>query len=92
MVTKVIKRDGQIEAFDENKIADAIFKAAVACGGSDREIANDLAKQVSVILNEKFNDDTPAVEQIQDIVEKVLVEVFFEIKRHFLREKLAHKK
>jgi len=74
MVTKVIKRDGQIEAFDENKIADAIFKAAVACGGSDREIANDLAKQVGVILNEKFNDDTPAVEQIQDIVEKVLVE------------------
>lgn len=74
MVTQVRKRDGQIQAFNKVKIADAIYKAAVACDGSDRQTAEKLANQVEKILNETFGSKIPAVEQVQDVVEKVLIE------------------
>ena len=74
MVTQVRKRDGQIQAFNKVKIADAIYKAAVACDGSDRQTADKLANQVEKILNETFGSKIPGVEQVQDIVEKVLIE------------------
>ena len=56
------------------KIAEAIFKAARACGGNDRETAVSLAKEVEQKLEEKFGRKTPTVEEIQDVVEKVLIE------------------
>ncbi|NCB48211.1 MAG: ribonucleoside triphosphate reductase [Clostridia bacterium] len=74
MITQVRKRDGKIEKYEREKITNAIFKAAVACNGNDRGIAEDLAKQVEKILFENFDSKTPSVEQVQDIVEKVLVE------------------
>ena len=74
MVTQVRKRDGQIQNYNRTKIADAIFKAAVACDGSNRETAENLALQVEEILNDKFGFKIPTVEQIQDTVEKVLIE------------------
>ena len=77
VVEKVRKRDGRIVPFEQEKITNAIFKAAQAVGGSDRELAQKLSDQVVESLNEKYNtsrDRTPTVENIQDIVEKVLVE------------------
>lgn len=74
MIKQVRKRDGQIQEFNKVKIADAIYKAAVACDGHDRELADKLADEVEKVLNEKFGSKTPAVEQIQDTVEKVLIE------------------
>jgi len=74
VIKKVRKRDGQIQDFNKVKIADAIYKAAVACDGSDRAVADELANQVENILCEKFGNKIPGVEQIQDIVEKVLIE------------------
>lgn len=74
MVTQVRKRDGQIQSFNKTKIADAIYKAAVACDGSDRQTAEKLANQVEKLLNESFGSKIPGVEQVQDIVEKVLIE------------------
>lgn len=74
MVTQVRKRDGQIQNFNKTKIADAIYKAAVACDGSDRQMAEKLANQVEKVVNETFGNKIPGVEQIQDIVEKVLIE------------------
>ena len=46
MFTKIIKRDGREESFDERNITDAIFKAAQAVGGADREIAMELTLDV----------------------------------------------
>ena len=74
MVTQVRKRDGQIQNFNKTKIADAIYKAAVACDGSDRQVAEKLANQVEKLVNETFGNKIPGVEQVQDIVEKVLIE------------------
>ncbi|NQT95962.1 MAG: anaerobic ribonucleoside-triphosphate reductase [Candidatus Omnitrophica bacterium] len=70
----IIKRDGRVVAFDKNKIADAIFKAALAVGGEDRLLAEELASAVILFLRKKFNSESPSIEQIQDVVEKVLIE------------------
>ena len=74
MIQTIIKRDGRCVLFDREKITDAIFKAAKAQGGSDRETAGELARQVEALLENQEKDNTPTVEGIQDIVEKVLVE------------------
>ncbi|MCM8814948.1 MAG: ATP cone domain-containing protein, partial [Candidatus Omnitrophica bacterium] len=67
------KRDGRIVPFEKKKIADAIFKAAQSVGGQDRYLAEDLAEAVTVYLNKEFLGKIPTVEEIQDIVEKVLI-------------------
>ncbi|MCM8759038.1 MAG: ATP cone domain-containing protein, partial [Candidatus Omnitrophica bacterium] len=67
------KRDGRIVPFEKSKIADAIFKAAQSVGGQDRYLAEDLAEAVTVYLNKEFLGKIPTVEEIQDIVEKVLI-------------------
>ncbi|AZT91116.1 ribonucleoside triphosphate reductase [Caldicellulosiruptor changbaiensis] len=74
MITKVMKRDGTIVDFDRKKIENAIFKAAKAVGGSDYSIAEKLTDQVIELLEKKFGYSIPHVEDIQDIVEKVLIE------------------
>ena len=53
-IENVYKRDGTLEKYDRKKIANAIFKAAVACGGNDKETSNNLAKQVEDELK-KYN-------------------------------------
>lgn len=75
IVTKVKKRDGRIVDFDREKIADAIFKAAIAVGGSDSHLAHKLAEKVFELANQKYDGHSiPTVEDIQDLVEKVLIE------------------
>lgn len=74
MVTQVLKRDGKIQDFDKEKIAKAIYKAAVACNGNDKNLADKLAEEVATIINTKYEGKIPTVEQIQDTVEKVLIE------------------
>lgn len=73
-IKKIIKRDGRKVDFNVEKIADAIYKAAQVLGGKDKETAHYLAKQVELYLTEKCQNTTPSVEQIQDAVEKVLIE------------------
>ena len=74
-IGSVRKRDGRIVAFDQSKIADAIFKAAQAVGGHDRMRAEELAKVVRLYVQSKHGaDTTPDIEEIQDAVEKVLIE------------------
>jgi len=70
----VRKRDNRLVPFDESKIADAIFKAAQAVGGEDRAMAEELASVVTMFLQKKFQGRVPGIEDIQDIVEKVLIE------------------
>ena len=73
MITHIVKRDGRTVPFELDKITEAIFKAAKALGGSDRRTAEDLAKEVVAYLEEK-RLQTPTVEQIQDAVERTLIE------------------
>lgn len=71
----VIKRSGAIVPFNPDRIANVIYRAAVSVGGRDKEKAAELAKQVIAVMEEKFKEDyRPHVEEIQDIIEKVLIE------------------
>ena len=74
MITKIRKRDGREVPFNIEKISNAIFKAAQAVGGQDYSTSIELAEKVAIIVSEKFKGTTPGVEDIQDIVEKVLIE------------------
>jgi len=76
MVLKEIrKRDGKVAPFDKEKITDAIFKAAAAVGGKDRQVAEKLNDEVVKILERDFTKyRIPSVEDVQDVVEKVLIE------------------
>jgi ribonucleoside-triphosphate reductase len=71
----VRKRDGKLEPFDQERITIAVLKAAKAVGGKDREQAKKISDQVLAELNNRFGEDgCPTVEEIQDIVEKMLIE------------------
>ena len=73
-VEKVRKRDGRLVPFDQAKIADAIFAAARSVGGEDRLLAEELASAVTFFLEKRFDGRIPGIEDIQDMVEKVLIE------------------
>lgn len=74
-IAQVIKRTGNIVPFKRERIVNAIYRAAVAVGGRDRAIAEYLTDQVIAILEETTPPGHPPnVEEIQDIVEKVLIE------------------
>src|SRR5512139_1593255 len=71
----VRKRDGKLEPFDQERITAAAWKAAKAVGGKDREQAKRISDQVVAELKARFGEDgCPTVEEIQDVVEKMLIE------------------
>ena len=73
--TFIRKRDGRIVPFNPEKITDAIYKSAQAVGGSDRNTAKTICDSVVGILNIIYKDGrTPTVENVQDLVEKMLIE------------------
>ncbi|MDG5814347.1 ribonucleoside triphosphate reductase [Chitinispirillales bacterium ANBcel5] len=75
MISTIRKRDGKLVPYDNFKIANAIFKAASAVGGRDFGVSLMLAKHVEEVIAKRFHSNSiPAVEEIQDIVEKVLIE------------------
>src|SRR5512137_1670225 len=74
-ITKIQKRDGRIVKYNPDKIANAIFKAAVAVGGKDKQRSEFLAELVTKQLEETIpSGEIPSVEQVQDLVEKTLME------------------
>ena len=74
MITQIVKRDGRKVPFNTEKIANAIFRAAQSIGGHDYQEAMETACKACEIIEEKYAGAIPTVEQVQDIVEKVLIE------------------
>lgn len=71
----VLKRDSKLEPFDQERVTIAIWKAAKAVGGKDKEQAKRISDEVVAELNKHYGDDgVPTVEEIQDLVEKRLIE------------------
>jgi len=70
----IMKRDGRIVEFNLDQISEAIFKAAKAVGGEDRQLAGELAQVVVNYLKKTKETGIPSVEEVQDAVEKVLIE------------------
>lgn len=71
---QIRKRDGRVVAFDREKIVAAILKATMAVHGGDRPKAEALAELVVATLEGRARGELPTVEQIQDGIEKVLLE------------------
>lgn len=73
MLKKIVKRDGRLVDFDQERIINAIFKAHKAAKGEDRRLAADASNEVVAELFRRFPDRIPTVEDVQDEVEKVLM-------------------
>jgi anaerobic ribonucleoside-triphosphate reductase len=73
MFQKIKKRDGRCLAFDSSKITEAITKAGAATGEFDKREAKKLTLRVLTLAHEMNLGPVPEVEEIQDIVEKVLL-------------------
>ncbi len=75
-IKKIKKRNGEISDFEQPKITEAIWKAAKSVGGHNKEMAEQISNQVTAVLEVFFKDESnvPSVEQIQDLVEKILIE------------------
>lgn len=80
---KVKKRDGKIVKFDSNKINNAIIKANSSVKGRDKATINDRKKIIKHIKS--LNKEIITVEEIQDIVEKQLMELSkFELAKQYI--------
>lgn len=74
MISYIIKRDGRRESFDLDKIANAVFRAAQSVGGTDVAMARDVAEKTCALYEQLHGSQEPTVEEIQDLVEKELIE------------------
>ncbi|MBI4117764.1 MAG: ribonucleoside triphosphate reductase [Parcubacteria group bacterium] len=78
MIKQIRKRDDSVADFDLSKIESAIRNAMIAAEFEQQEYAEKLSRQVLERLHKKFHSRTiPAVEEIQDLVEEVLIEAKF---------------
>ena len=74
-IKEVIKRNGTIVPFNPERIMNAIYRAAVSVGGRDKETAKELADIVVAELEAGMQTGfIPNIEEIQDVIEKVLIE------------------
>lgn len=74
ILEKIVKRNGVVADFQIEKVEHAIFKAMRAVGNPNRARAKELSIEVLERLIKEQQTELPAVEQVQDIVEKVLFE------------------
>ncbi len=79
-ILHIKKRNGTIVNFEQSKISNAIYKALVAAGKSDRKLAESLATKLinkidkSGYLGSANKDHVLSVEDVQDMVESILIE------------------
>ena len=74
MIKQIEKRDGRCVFFDVTKIANAIYKAAETSGGHDYQMSMRLALDAADYIEAHSPTETPTVEYVQDVVEKILIE------------------
>lgn len=86
-VQNVIKRDGNIQAFDVEKIVQAVSKAMTAANQGSNEDAVTVAGRVVGFLHveDGAKEKYPSVEHIQDLVEQELMrEEFFDVAKSYI--------
>ncbi len=78
-ITRVIKRSGQIAAFDKAKITRAVQKALEATGEGNLKDAKKVVEKIIRLLNKNYKKGyIPQIEEIQDLVERVLMILDFD--------------
>ncbi len=73
MIQSIIKRDGRVMLYDQNKIAAAILRSLEASGDGDAADAARVANAVQTELEQRFHTEAPNIENIQDTVERQLM-------------------
>jgi ribonucleoside-diphosphate reductase beta chain len=73
-MANVIKRNGDLEVFNSDKIYNAILKAMIDVGQVDEKKSREITKRiVDRIYEEKVDEFTPTVDYIHDVVEDTLM-------------------
>ncbi len=73
-ILKIKTREGRIAKFDLERVEDAILKALQSANQGDEALATKLTTDFIKVLNKRFKEkEIPAVEEIQDLIEEVLV-------------------
>ena len=91
-IQNVSKRDGTLAPFNPEKIYNAILKAGTTTGELSEKQAHNLTEKVLLEISIAFEKDVVSIEEIQDLVEKVLIkENFFKTAKAYIlyREKRA---
>lgn len=95
----IIKRDGDFVVFDEHRIVNAIFKAAESVSDKLEDSENLTSISDNVLpfilqeLDQVYGDGVklPTVENIQDVVERKLVDSgYFEVARSYILYRAQH--
>jgi ribonucleoside-triphosphate reductase (formate) len=78
-ISKIVKRSGEVVPFSQKKITEAVYKSFRETGEGSTKKAELVAKKVVQVLNKKYKSDyIPNIEEIQDLVEKVLMLLDFD--------------
>lgn len=87
-IQAVRNRQGHEEPFDEDRIVRSILRASSEVGGGDAVVARELAGVVTLFLERRHWDSVPHVDDIQDMVERVLLETgHVEAARAYIRSR-----
>ena len=94
LTSKIKKRNGALVEFDPTKIALAIEKAFVAVRGvSDQNKVNQITSKVISEISTLYKGTFPAVENVQDLVERELMELgFFDVAKSYILYRYEHAK
>ncbi len=91
MFEKIKKRDGRVLEFDSSKITNAIARAGMASGEFGERDAKKLTLRVLTLAHELRLGVIPMVEEIQDIVERVLLDsTFFKTAKAYIIYREQH--
>ena len=91
MFEQIKKRDGRVAEFDASKITDAITKAGEASGEFGERDAKRLTMQVLTLARSMQLGSVPEVEEIQDIVERVLLDSpFYKTAKNYIIYREQH--
>lgn len=72
-VASVLKRDGTAVGYDRSKITVAVTKACASVGIYDPDLPEKLTARVEKMIQERYADGLPNVEDIQNLVETTLI-------------------
>ncbi|MHC4779503.1 MAG: ATP cone domain-containing protein, partial [Planctomycetota bacterium] len=89
-ISRVRNRDGSEVPFEEERIVRSIYDAGQEVGKPDAVVARELGGVVTLFLERRHWDTVPHVDDIQDMVERVLLETgHVEIARAYIRMREA---
>lgn len=79
ILRSIVKRSGMVEAYNRNKIEEAINKAILAVNGTENskkaaELTDFVENKLKEMMENRYSYSIPAIEEIQDIVELCLIE------------------